>query len=108
MNPNAAPAPIRIRAKAKEGGTEVLVLMPHPMETGLGTDDAGMRPAAHFITDVRVWCEDRVVMEAKLSIAVAKDPLLSFRFRGGRAGDRIRVMWRDNTGDERTDEARVS
>ncbi len=100
-------AAIRIRAKVREGRTEVLVLMPHPMETGLRTDASGVVPA-HYITDAQIWCEERIVLEAKLSIAVAKDPLLSFRFVGGRSGDRIRVTWRDNTGEQRTDEARIS
>lgn len=107
MSEEAVPAPIRIRAKVRDGRTEVLVLMPHPMETGLGTGDSAAQSPAHYITDVQVWCEERVVLEAKLSIAVAEDPLLSFHFRGGRPGDRIRVTWRDNTGAQRTDEARV-
>ncbi len=100
-------APIRIRAKVKEGRTEVFVLMPHPMETGLRRSESGGVVAAHYITDVQVWCEERMVLDAKLSIAVAKDPLLSFRFLGGRPGDRIRVTWRDSSGEKRTDEARV-
>ena len=35
------PDPIRIRAQLKDGITEVHVLMPHPMETGMRQDDAG-------------------------------------------------------------------
>ena len=108
MSEGTAPAPIRIRAKERDGRTDVLVLMPHPMETGLGTGGSAVQAPAHYITDVQVWCEERVVLEAKLSIAVAKDPLLSFHFRGGRPGDRIRVTWRDNTGAQRTDVAMVN
>jgi sulfur-oxidizing protein SoxZ len=100
-------APIRIRAKVRGGRTEVLVLMPHPMETGLRTGASGLVPA-HYITDAQIWCEERMVLAAKLSIAVSKDPLLSFSFRGGQSGERIRVTWRDNTGEQRTDEAPIS
>jgi len=100
-------APIRIRARSKEGSTEVLVLMPHPMETGLRKNASGELAPAHYITNAQVWCESRMVFGAKLSIAVAKDPLLSFRFEGGRPGDHIRVTWRDNLGEQRTDVATI-
>jgi len=99
--------PIRIRARHQDGKTEVLILMPHPMETGLRKGDAGAVVPAHYITDVVVKAGERVVLEAQLSIAVSKDPLLSFRFRGGEPGDRIQVTWTDNMGMTRTDEAQV-
>jgi sulfur-oxidizing protein SoxZ len=104
---NQTAAAIRIRAKSKEGSTEVLVLMKHPMETGLRKSGSGELIPAHYITDAQVWCEGRIVFAAKLSIAVAKDPLLSFRFEGGRPGDRLRVTWRDNLGEQRTDVATI-
>ena len=50
----AVAEPIRIRARHRDGLTEVLLLMPHPMETGLRKDDSGSFVAAHYITDVRV------------------------------------------------------
>jgi sulfur-oxidizing protein SoxZ len=95
--------PIRIRAKTKEDVTEVLVLMPHPMETGMRKTDTGALVAAHYITDVQIAVAGRTVLEASMSMAVARDPLLSFRFRGGRPGDPINVTWTDNRGARRTD-----
>ncbi|WP_269752072.1 thiosulfate oxidation carrier complex protein SoxZ [Thiocapsa bogorovii] len=93
--------PIRIRAKRiNDGVTEVVVLMPHPMETGLGLDPSGRGRDAHYISDVEVSLGDRAVLRARLSIAVSKDPLISFRFRGGAAGDRVNVTWTDNLGDQ--------
>ena len=103
-----AAIPIRIRAKAVHGLTEVLLLMPHPMETGMRKDDSGAFVAAHFITDVQVALEGRSVLEARLSQAVSQDPLLSFRFRGGAPGQLLRVSWTDSRGDRRSDEVRVS
>ncbi|WP_296807544.1 thiosulfate oxidation carrier complex protein SoxZ [Thiocapsa sp.] len=91
--------PIRIRAKSNNGLTEVMVLMPHPMETGLGLDASGRGRRAHYISDVEVNLGDRTVLRARLSIAVSKDPLISFRFKGGQPGDRIDVTWTDNLGD---------
>jgi sulfur-oxidizing protein SoxZ len=101
-------APIRIRARSKDGVTEVLILMPHPMETGMRADAGGRLVPAHFITDVRVALGERLLLEAKLSIAVSTNPLISFRFRGGSVGDRIIATWVDNADDQRTDEAFIS
>ncbi len=100
--------PIRIRAKNNGVLTEVHLLMPHPMETGLRKDDSGEFIAAHFITAMTVMVEDRSVFEARMSQAVSQDPLLTFRFRGGKPGDRIRVTWMDNRGDRRSDETRIA
>jgi sulfur-oxidizing protein SoxZ len=100
--------PIRIRARNKGEVTEVTVLMPHPMETGLRTDGSGAPLAAHYITDVRITTGGRTVLDARMSIAVAQDPLVGFRFRGGRSGERISVTWTDNKGETRTDEAVIA
>ena len=101
-------SPIRIRARLHEGFTEVHVLMPHPMETGLRTDAAGQRVAAHHITDVRISVAGRPALTARMSFAVSQDPLLSFRFKGARVGDRVNVVWTDNQGDQRSDEISIS
>lgn len=100
--------PIRIRARAKGPITEVVMLMPHPMETGLRKDASGSLVSAHYITSVQVLAEGRLVLEARMSQAVSQDPLLSFRYRGGKPGDRIEVTWTDSQGDQRRDAALVS
>jgi sulfur-oxidizing protein SoxZ len=100
--------PIRIRARGKDGITEVTVLMPHPMETGLGLDASGRGRRAHYISDVEVSLGDRAVLRARLSIAVSKDPLISFRFKGGETGDRIDVVWTDNLGEQGVGSASIA
>jgi sulfur-oxidizing protein SoxZ len=100
--------PIRIRARVRDGVTEALVLMPHPMETGMRMSETGSLVPAHFITDVRVSVAGRTVLDARMSFAVSRDPLLAFRFRGATAGDVITVAWTDNRGERRTDEALIS
>jgi sulfur-oxidizing protein SoxZ len=99
--------PIRIRALAKAGTTEVHVLMPHPMETGFRKDGAGDFIAAHYITDVRIEIAGKLVLTATLSRAVSEDPLLYFRLVGGSPGDTIRVSWVDTRGEHRADDARI-
>ena len=100
--------PIRIRARAALGHTDVTLLMPHPMETGMRKNDGGQFVPAHFITDLQVTAAGRVVLQARLSQAVSRDPLLSFRYRGGQAGDRLQVRWTDSRGDQRSDEVIVA
>lgn len=100
--------PIRIRARVAEGTTEVHVLMPHPMETGFRTDNAGHAIDPHYITDVQISVAGRVVLGGTLSRAVSQDPLLYFRFKGGHAEDTITVAWTDTRGDRRIDEAKIT
>ncbi len=99
--------PIRIRAHAKEGTTEVHVLMPHPMETGFRKNEGGEFIAAHYITDVRIEIAGKLVLAATLSRAVSEDPLLYFRLQGGSPGDTISVSWVDTRGEHRADEAQI-
>ena len=100
--------PMRIRATAQDGVTEVRVLMPHVMETGLRKDAAGAPIPAHFITELSVRHNDRVVLDAQFGPAVSANPYLAFRFAGGARGDRLSVSWVDNRGDRRTDEVRIA
>lgn len=103
-----APAAMRIRARLQDGVAEVHLLVPHPMETGLRADGHGQLAPAHFITQLRASVGERTVFSAQMSIAVARDPLLVFRFRGAQAGERLRVAWTDNRGLVRVDDAVIS
>lgn len=98
---------IRIRARVRNGLTEVTVLLPHPMETGLRRNAAGEPVPAHFITGVKATIDGRTVFDARLSMAVSQDPLLTFRCRGAEAGAPIVVTWKDSSGDSRTDQSFV-
>ena len=100
--------PIRIRARHRDGRTEVVLLMPHPMETGLRKNASGALIATHYISDLRVAVEGRTVLEARMSQAVSQDPLLSFRFRGGKPGERVTASWRDSLGQARADESPIT
>jgi sulfur-oxidizing protein SoxZ len=102
------PDPIRIRAQVRDGGTDLHVLMPHPMETGFRKDEAGGFVAAHYITDVEIVVAGRTVLKATLSRAVSEDPLLFFRIKGGRPDDPVRVSWVDSWGERRVDESVIT
>jgi len=100
--------PMRIRAQAKDGTTDVRVLMGHPMETGFRKDSSGKTIPAHFISDVKATSGGRTVLTAKWGQAISQNPFLQFRFKGAKAGDKVAVTWIDNLGETRTDEATIA
>jgi len=100
--------PMKIRAASKDGVTEVKVLMNHEMETGFRKDSSGAPIPAWYIAEVVAKLNGKTVMEAQWGPSVSKNPYLSFKVRGGVAGDKVSVSWTDSRGDTRTDEANVS
>lgn len=95
---------MRVRAKIKNGVTEVKALMSHPMETGLRKDAEGNPIPAHHITDVEVKLNDKVVLTAYWGGSVSQNPFLSFEINGGTPGDTLSIMWKDNKGESQTAE----
>ncbi len=99
--------PMRIRATAKDGVTEVRVLMNHEMESGQRMEAGALVPAWH-IKDVTASLNGRQVLSAQWGPAVSKNPYFAFKVKGGKAGDKISVTWVDTKGDKRTDEASIT
>jgi sulfur-oxidizing protein SoxZ len=102
------PDPMRIRATAQGDVVEVRVLMSHEMETGQRRDGSGNLVPAHFIQNVTVTHAGKTVLSAEWGPAVAKNPYLQFKFKGGKKGDEIVVTWVDNKGETRTDKATIN
>ena len=48
------------------------------------------------------------MLNAQWGPAVAKNPFLSFKFKGGAKGDKVKITWTDNRNDKRTDEATIA
>lgn len=100
--------PMKIRAAVKDGVTEVKILMQHEMETGFRKDADGVLVPAWFITEVKAEYQGRTVLEAQFGASVSKNPYLMFHFKGGNAGEKVKVSWVDNKGDSRSDEATIA
>ena len=98
--------PMRIRARAADGVIDARVLMAHEMETGTRKDASGKIVPAWFIQEVTCQVNGKTVMSAQWGPAVSKNPFLQFKARG-KAGDKVTVIWVDNRGEKRTDEASV-
>jgi sulfur-oxidizing protein SoxZ len=99
--------PMKIRATLVGDATEIKVLMSHEMETGQRKDSKGATIPAWFIQNVTATHNGKTVLSAEWGPAVAKNPFLSFRFAGGAKGDKVTIVWTDNRGDKRTDEATI-
>jgi sulfur-oxidizing protein SoxZ len=99
---------MKMRASLGDGYTELRVLMNHPMETGLRKDADGQLVPMHFIQNLTVKLNGRTVVDAQISQAVARNPVFSFRFKGGAKGDKIEVSWLDNRGESASIEGAVA
>ena len=94
--------PMKMRATLSGGYTDVRVLMTHPMTT------AQSGQPLHFIQNITVRQNGRPVVEAEISQAVSRNPVFSFRLKGGAKGDKIEVSWLDNQGETNSTEAAVA
>ena len=102
-------ASIKIRAKLSDGVTTVKALIQHPMETGQRKDKkTGKLIPAHFIQEVTCEHSGTNVMTALWGPAVSKNPYLSFKFKGAKVGDSLKLSWVDNKGENDSTETQVS
>ncbi len=103
-----AAGPMKMRATLGAGYTDVRVLMTHPMETGQRKDGDGKLLPLHFIQHLTVKLNGRTVVEGQISQAISRNPVFSFRIKGGAKGDRVEVSWLDSNGETNKTEAAVA
>ena len=102
-------ASIKIRAKLSGDVTTIKALIKHPMDTGLVKDKkTGKVIPAHFIQEVTCEHGGNKVMTAMWGAAVSKNPYLSFKFAGAKAGDTVKLSWVDNKGESDSAETQIS
>jgi len=98
----------KVRAKLKNGVTQVKVLVKHPMETGSRKDKkTGEKIPAHYIKEVSCALNDTVMMQADWTGGISKNPYFSFNFRGGASGDKVTITWTDNKAETATVEVKI-
>jgi len=102
------PDPMKIRANLVGDSTEVKVLMAHEMETGQRKDAQGKTIPAWFIESVTATWNGKTVLSAQWGPAVAKNPFIAFKFKGGAKGDKIQIAWVDTRGEKRSDEVTIA
>jgi sulfur-oxidizing protein SoxZ len=94
--------PMKMRATLGSGYTDVRVLMTHPMTT------AQSNQPLHFIQNITVKQNGKAVVEAQISQAISRNPVFTFRIKGGAKGDKIEVSWLDNKGETSSIDAAVA
>ena len=100
--------PMKMRATLGQGFTDIRVLMTHPMETGQRKDPDGKLVPVHFIQNVTVKVNGKTVVDGEISQAVSRNPVFTFRVKGGAKGDKVEVSWLDNKGDTNSTDAVVA
>ncbi len=99
----------KIKTRAKDGATEILVLVNHPMETGQRVDPKTKEKVpAHFIQNLNIEVNGKPVASADLGVAISKDPLIAVAVKGAKAGDKVKASWTDNKGENGSAETTVS
>ncbi|MEF8792761.1 thiosulfate oxidation carrier complex protein SoxZ [Thiohalorhabdus sp.] len=100
----------RVRVGSAKSGqpTQVRALILHPMETGLRKDpDTGEKIPAHWVKKVKADFNGQRVFEADWSVAISKNPYLSYYLTPESSGT-LKMTWEDNQGGTFTAEAEVS
>ena len=100
---------IKIRATLNGDVAEVKARMTHIMETGLRKDpSSGQVIPAHFVKQVVATLNGKVVFDAQWGPSVSKDPVLGFRVKGAKAGDKVAIKATDNKGEVLAGETSVA
>jgi sulfur-oxidizing protein SoxZ len=97
-----------MRIKQDGNAAEVLVLVNHPMETGLRVDKKTKEKIpAHWIQKMTFTLNGKTVAEVDMGVAVSADPLTGIRIEGVKPGDKVQVSWSDNKGETGSAEATI-
>ncbi len=93
--------PTKLKIRPKDGSTEILVLVSHPMETGQRVDAKTKdKVPAHFIQTLTIQVNGKDVAVADLGVGVSKDPLIGILVGNAKKGDKVNVSWSDNLGNK--------
>ncbi|MCK5810920.1 MAG: thiosulfate oxidation carrier complex protein SoxZ [Cocleimonas sp.] len=88
----------RLKAKMKGDKVNIKAIVSHPMETGRRKDKkTGEKIPTHYINEVVVTANDKVLLTADWSGTISKNPYLSFNY-AGKSGDKVKLNWKDNQG----------
>lgn len=100
---------IKIRATLQGDVADVKALMNHVMETGMRKDPAsGQIVPAHFIKQVVATLNGKTVLDAQWGPSVSKNPVIGFKVKGAKSGDKVSIKATDNKGEMLNGEAAVA
>ena len=89
---------VKYPTEAKRGAVvEVMILISHPMDTGLRKDKQGKIIPRHIINKFLCVYNDELVFKAELHEAISSDPLIQFNFVAEQSGT-IEFIWHEDGG----------
>ena len=89
----------KLKTRPKDGATEILVLVNHPMETGQRVDPKTKEKIpAHWIQNLSIELNGKTVADVDMGVAISKDPLIAVAVKSAKKGDKVKVSWSDNKG----------
>ncbi len=96
---------MKVKAKLKGDVVSVKVLIKHP---NLTYDQAKKKgKEANFITHITGKANDKVVFDMSSSQFLSKNPLIKFKFKGAKKGDKVEVTWVDLKGNTKSKKAKI-
>jgi sulfur-oxidizing protein SoxY len=102
------PNNVLLRAAKGDDGVVVRAIITHPMTPpSRPNPKSGNAAPGHFIQEVTAQLNGHTVLHGDWSPGVSQNPYLSFKIRGARMGDMIRVNWVDNEGMTGSSEVKV-
>ncbi|MHB1942515.1 MAG: thiosulfate oxidation carrier complex protein SoxZ [Acidiferrobacteraceae bacterium] len=100
--------PTKMKTRYHHGQTEVLVLVHHPMDTGLLRNKKTHQIIpAHYIQTLTVAVNGTPALVFDMAIAISRNPLFGFMLTQAKPGDTVSVFWDDNKGEHGGAEAKV-
>lgn len=97
---------IKIRAKSDDGVAEVKALISHPMALMSKDKTTGEVTPAHFIQELVAEVNGKPVLTGYWGPGISKNPYTAFKVNA-KAGDTVKVSWKDNKGDSDSAETKV-
>lgn len=90
---------IKIRSKRRQDSIEIRTLITHPMATGRHRNqDTGDYIPEHFIQELTIKLNDKIIIYSTLTAGISKNPFFSFIINEAVTGDTIHIHWLDNLG----------
>ncbi len=77
----------RILSMVKGDVTTVKAVVKHPMTR------------THFIKEITFEHNGKVVMSANWGMGISSNPYFSFKFKGGKIGEPVKLSWKDSQGE---------
>jgi sulfur-oxidizing protein SoxZ len=99
MATTSIPSRLTFAGAVRPGNTiEARWIAGHPMETGFRIDDSGQRILRNVITQVRVFLDNRLIIELEPGTGMSANPYLAFSLTVPVQGGSVRVEWLDDAG----------